>query len=245
MQNVGLWALGFQMSSPSTPDNGSIYLWGALVIGVLGLLVAFLYSRSVLAMDAGTQEMQAISNAIREGAEAFMSRQYGTIAIIAVVLAILLYIGYRLSPFTAPFANKVVVSFLIGAICSGLSGLTGMFVSIRTNIRAASAARTSLGRALQTALRGGAVTGLVVVALSLLGIGSPLLPLRRPRASASHALSTGRLRLRRIPGRALRSARRRHLHQGCRRRRRPRRQSRGRHPGGRPTQSCRHRRPRR
>ena len=154
MQNFGLWALGFQMSSPSTPDNGHIYLWGALAIGVLGLVVALLFSRSVLAIDAGTQEMQAISNAIREGAEAFMSRQYGTIAIIAVALAILLFIGYRLSPFTAPFANKVVISFLIGAICSGLSGLTGMFVSIRTNIRAASAARTSLGRALQTALRG-------------------------------------------------------------------------------------------
>src|SRR5246127_3241882 len=171
MQNVGLWALGFQIGSPSTPDNGSIYLWGALAIGVLGLVVALFFSRSVLTLDAGTQEMQAISNAIREGAEAFMSRQYGTIAIIAVALAILLFIGYRLSPFTAPFANKVVISFLIGAICSGLSGLTGMFVSIRTNIRAASAARTSLGRALQTALRGGAVTGLVVVALSLLGIG--------------------------------------------------------------------------
>ncbi len=171
MQNVGLWALGFQIGSPGTPDNGSIYLWGALVIGVLGLVVALFFSRSVLRIDAGTAEMQAISNAIREGAEAFMSRQYGTIAIIAVVLAILLFIGYRLSPFTAPFANKVVISFLIGAICSGLSGFTGMFVSIRTNIRAASAARTSLGRALQTALRGGAVTGLVVVALSLLGIG--------------------------------------------------------------------------
>jgi K(+)-stimulated pyrophosphate-energized sodium pump len=171
MQNVGLWAMGFQIGSPSTPDNGSIYLWGALAIGVLGLVVAFFFSRSVLSIDAGTAEMQAISNAIREGAEAFMSRQYGTIAIIAAVLAILLFIGYRLSPFTAPFANKVVISFLIGAICSGLSGFTGMFVSIRTNIRAASAARTSLGRALQTALRGGAVTGLVVVALSLLGIG--------------------------------------------------------------------------
>ena len=171
MQNVGLWAMGFQIGTPSTPDNGSIYLWGALAIGVLGLVVAFLFSRSVLSLDTGTSEMQAISNAIREGAEAFMSRQYGTIAIIAVVLAVLLFIGYRLSPFTAPFANKVVISFLIGAICSGLSGFTGMFVSIRTNIRAASAARTSLGRALQTALRGGAVTGLVVVALSLLGIG--------------------------------------------------------------------------
>jgi K(+)-stimulated pyrophosphate-energized sodium pump len=171
MQNVGLWAMGFQMGAPSTPDSGSTYLWGALLIGVLGLVVAFFFSRSVLSSDTGTPEMQAISNAIREGAEAFMSRQYGTIAIIAVVLAILLFIGYRLSPFTAPFANKVVISFLIGAICSGLSGFTGMFVSIRTNIRAASAARTSLGRALQTALRGGAVTGLVVVALSLLGIG--------------------------------------------------------------------------
>ncbi len=115
--------------------------------------------------------MRAISDAIREGAEAFMSRQYGTIAVIAVVLAIVLFIGYRLSPFTAPFANKVVISFLVGAVCSGLSGFTGMFVSIRANIRTASAARTSLGRALQISLRGGAVTGLVVVSLSLLGIG--------------------------------------------------------------------------
>ncbi len=171
MLNVGLWAVGVQMSSASTPVNGSIFLWGALAIGALGLLVALLFARSVLSADTGTPEMQAISNAIREGAEAFMSRQYGTIAIIAAGLAIVLYIGYRLSPFTAPFANKVVISFLIGAICSGLSGFTGMYVSIRANIRTASAARTSLGRALQTALRGGAVTGLVVVSLSLLGIG--------------------------------------------------------------------------
>src|ERR1700738_2217169 len=110
MQNVGLWALGLQMNFPSTPDNGSTFLWGALAIGVFGLLVALLFSRSVLSADAGTTEMQAISNAIREGAEAFMSRQYGTIAIIAAVLAVVLFIGYRLSPFTAPFANKVVIS---------------------------------------------------------------------------------------------------------------------------------------
>ena len=106
MQNVGLWAMGFQMGAPSTPDSGSTYLWGALLIGVLGLVVAFFFSRSVLSMRCRNQEMQAISNAIREGAEAFMSRQYGTIAIIAVVLAILLFIGYRLSPFTAPFAEQ-------------------------------------------------------------------------------------------------------------------------------------------
>jgi K(+)-stimulated pyrophosphate-energized sodium pump len=115
--------------------------------------------------------MRKISDAIRQGAEAFMKRQYSTIALIAIVLAIILYVGYRLSPFTAPYANKVVISFLIGALCSALSGQTGMWVSIRTNIRTASAARTSMGKALQMALRGGAVTGLVVGGLSLLGVG--------------------------------------------------------------------------
>ena len=153
------------------PGSGNIFLWIALSIGVLGLLIAFLLARTVLSADNGTVEMQAISNAIREGAEAFMGRQYTTIAAIAAVLAVVLYIGYRLSPFTAPLANKVVISFLIGAVCSALSGYTGMFVSIRANIRTASAARTSLGKALQISLRGGAVTGLVVVSLSLLGIG--------------------------------------------------------------------------
>ncbi|MGC2163659.1 MAG: sodium/proton-translocating pyrophosphatase, partial [Silvibacterium sp.] len=148
-----------------------VYLWIALGMGVVGLIAAFLFARVVLSGDVGTPEMQKISNAIRQGAEAFMKRQYSTIAMIAVALAIILYIGYRLSPYTAPYANKVVVSFLIGALCSALSGQTGMWVSIRTNIRTAAAARTSMGKALQTALRGGAVTGLVVVGLSLLGVG--------------------------------------------------------------------------
>jgi K(+)-stimulated pyrophosphate-energized sodium pump len=159
-------------------DNGGaavtsdhMYLWISLATGVFGLIAAFLFARFVLAADSGLPEMQKISNAIRQGAEAFMKRQYSTIAMIAVALAIILYIGYRLSPYTAPYANKVVVSFLIGALCSALSGQTGMWVSIRTNIRTAAAARTSMGKALQMALRGGAVTGLVVVGLSLLGVG--------------------------------------------------------------------------
>jgi K(+)-stimulated pyrophosphate-energized sodium pump len=159
-------------SGTFNPLQGSYFLWIALGVGVLGLLFAFAMARSVLSSDAGTAEMQAISNAIREGAEAFMSRQYTTIALIAVVLAAALYIGYRLSPFTAPLAGKVVVSFLVGACCSGIAGYTGMFVSIRSNIRTASAARSSLGRALRIALHGGAVTGLTVIALSLLGIGT-------------------------------------------------------------------------
>jgi K(+)-stimulated pyrophosphate-energized sodium pump len=151
--------------------NGPLFLWISLGVGVLGLIFALIMARSVLASDTGTPEMQLISNAIREGAEAFMARQYTTIALLAVALAIALFLGYKVSAFTAPMASKVVISFLIGACCSGLSGYTGMFVSIRTNIRAASAARSSLGRALKIALRGGSVTGLVVISLSLIGVG--------------------------------------------------------------------------
>lgn len=161
----------WQATSSAALASEHLYLWISMAVGVVGLIAAFGFARFVLASDAGSEEMRKISNAIQQGAEAFMKRQYGTIAIIAIVLAIILYIGYRLSPFTAPFANKVVISFLIGALCSALSGQTGMWVSIRTNIRTASAARTSMGKALQMALRGGAVTGLVVVALSLLGVG--------------------------------------------------------------------------
>jgi K(+)-stimulated pyrophosphate-energized sodium pump len=166
-----LAAFFWQATNSLNTSSDSLYLWTALAVGILGLIAALVFARSVLASDTGTADMQRISDAIRQGAEAFMRRQYGTIAMIAVALAIILYLGYRLSPFTAPFANKVVISFLIGATCSALAGQTGMWVSIRSNIRTASAARTSLGKALQIALRGGAVTGLIVVALSLLGVG--------------------------------------------------------------------------
>src|SRR5580700_1780934 len=161
----------WQGSTAAIDTSGSTFLWIAMIAGLLGLVFALFLARSVLAFDTGTPEMRTISNAIREGAEAFMSRQYTTIAALAVVLAIALFVGYKFSDFTAPLAGKVVISFLIGAVCSGLAGYTGMFVSIRTNIRAASAARASLGQALKIALRGGAVTGLVVISLSLLGVG--------------------------------------------------------------------------
>ncbi len=163
--------LAWQANGDVAVISGSPYLWIALATGVVGLIAAFFYARVVLSGDTGLPEMRKISDAIRQGAEAFMKRQYSTIAMIAVALAIVLYIGYRLSPFTAPYANKVVISFLIGAVVLGALGAERMLVSIRTNIRTATAARTSMGKALQMALRGGAVTGLVVVALSLLGVG--------------------------------------------------------------------------
>jgi K(+)-stimulated pyrophosphate-energized sodium pump len=172
----GLLAAAIQDAGQLTPavasDDGKTVLWIAMGVGVLALVAAGLLARAVISMDTGTEAMRAISDAIREGAEAFLRRQYRTIGAIAVVLALVVFGGYHLSPRTAPYALKTVVSFLVGAVCSGLAGFTGMYVSIRANIRTASAARSSLNKALQTALRGGAVTGLVVVALSLLGVGA-------------------------------------------------------------------------
>ncbi|WP_353071386.1 sodium-translocating pyrophosphatase [Tunturiibacter gelidiferens] len=175
MVGVSFLAMAVQQV-PLTPavvdgGDGRIYLWVALGVGVLALVAALMLARAVIASDTGTPEMRAISDAIREGAEAFLRRQYKTIGAIALVLAVVVFVGYRLSPRTSPYALKTVVSFLVGAVCSGLAGFTGMYCSIRANIRTASAARTSLNKALQMALRGGAVTGLVVVALSLLGVG--------------------------------------------------------------------------
>ncbi len=151
--------------------DGKIYLWIALGVGVLALLVAVVMAKSVIGSDNGTPAMQEISNAIREGAEAFMARQYRSIGMMAIVIAIALFCGYFFSPRTHDMALRTVIAFLVGAVCSGLAGFTGMYVSIRANIRTAAAARNSLNRALQMALRGGAVTGLVVVALSLIGVG--------------------------------------------------------------------------
>ena len=155
----------------SASSSDTLYLWIALAAGVIALAAALLFARSVLSADTGTAEMQQIAAAIREGAEAFMARQYKTIAIMAIVLAGVLYAGYMMYGPTAPVALKVVFSFLVGAACSGISGYTGMFVSIRANLRTAAAARTSMAGALRLALRGGAVTGLIVVGLALLGIG--------------------------------------------------------------------------
>jgi K(+)-stimulated pyrophosphate-energized sodium pump len=177
--HLGMLAAGFfglEAISTDAPGavqgNDAVWLWIAMGIGVLALLAALLLARSVLSADTGTAEMRAISDAIREGAEAFLSRQYRTIGILALVLAVVVFAGYHASLRTAPLALKTVISFLVGAVCSGLAGFTGMYVSIRANIRTASAARSSLNGALQAALRGGAVTGLVVVALSMLGVGA-------------------------------------------------------------------------
>ena len=148
-------------------------------VSILGLVMAAILAKWVLKQDQGPAEMQKISGAIRLGAEAFLRRQNWTIAKIAVPLALLVFLLYAVLRKTTkydpadsmPLAVWTTISFALGAACSVLAGYVGMWISIRTNVRTAAAARTSLNSALQTALRGGAVSGLLVVAMSLLGVG--------------------------------------------------------------------------
>ena len=162
--------------------GASVWLLAVIGVSLLSLVAAILIARAVMAKDTGTDAMRAISDAIREGAEAFLSRQSRTIGALAVVLAVILFVLYAFvrelnheeasQHFTRiNVAMTTVGSFVLGALCSGIAGYVGMWVSIRANIRTASAARSSLNAALQVALRGGAVCGIVVVAMSLLGIG--------------------------------------------------------------------------
>ena len=134
--------------------------------------------RDVLARETGTPQMQAVGDVIYEGAVAFMRRQYTTIMIFAVVTAVVLAVvigvfdrfpeAEGVEPMTMGLLTGV--AFLIGAALSALSGITGMWVAVRSNIRVAAAARTGVSNALTVALRGGAVSGFLVVALSLLGV---------------------------------------------------------------------------
>jgi len=152
-----------------------------LILGfsILGLAFAGYLTRWVLARDTGTQAMRDVSDAIKAGAEAFLRRQNKTIATMAAALACIIFIIYGFvrqhesfdpTETALELAFWTTLSFVLGAVCSVLAGYIGMWVSIRTNVRAAAGARTSLNDALQTALRGGAVSGLFVVAMSLLGV---------------------------------------------------------------------------
>src|SRR3990170_3981868 len=142
-----------------------------LGISILSLGFAGYLARFVLSNDMGTSAMQDISNAIKEGAEAFLKRQYSTIVMLSIVLAVLIFILYWFAKGDHDMAWRTTVAFLFGAGCSALAGYIGMWISIRSNIRTASAVRSSLDRALKISLRGGAVSGITIVAMSLLGVG--------------------------------------------------------------------------
>src|SRR5947209_2951746 len=153
----------------------SNYIWCPIIVGLLTVAFAGYLANFVLRKDTGTPAMQKVANAIFAGAMAFLNRQYRTIAILAIFAAIIVAIvlaalgqgdlSARLS-----LAWHTAVAFLIGALCSGISGFIGMYVAVKSNSRTASAATRSLGEALMVSLRGGAVSGFLVVALSLLGV---------------------------------------------------------------------------
>ncbi len=138
-------------------------------ISILALAVAGYLANYVMKQNTGTKEMQEVASAIKEGAEAFLKRQYKTIGILTLVVAVLLFAVYSYTGKT-DYAIKTSLAFVVGAVSSGLAGIIGMFVSVRSNIRTAAAAKKSLGEAVKVAMRGGAVSGIVVVALSLLGV---------------------------------------------------------------------------
>ncbi len=149
-----------------------------LSISVLGLLFAAYLIRDVLRRDTGTAKMREISDAIKAGAEAFLSRQYRTIIYLSIALACVIYILYAFvraqnahdPAGPAALALWTTLSFIFGAACSVAAGYMGMWVAIRANIRTAAGAVRDMNSALQPALRGGAVSGFFVVAMSLLGV---------------------------------------------------------------------------
>ena len=151
----------------------------ALICGAAGVLYALITAGWVTKQDAGNDRMQEISNAVREGAIAFLTREYKTVAMVASVLFVLLF-----------FLGKwVAVGFLIGTAGSALAGWVGMLVSVRANVRTAQAAHNGIQPALTVAFKGGSVTGVMVVGLGLLGIsGYYYIASSYAGAEAFHAL---------------------------------------------------------